>query len=61
MCDKDPIEYEVPLTQLSYSVARLFKAVQEGRYDERSIVGDEVLLMKAALKEVGIELPLDKL
>lgn len=61
MCDKDLTDYEFSLMVLSYSVAKLFKAVQEGKYDTRSIVGDEVLLMKAALKEVGIELPLDKL
>ena len=35
------------------SVRKLWEAIEDGRYDSRSLVGDEVLNMKEALERLG--------
>lgn len=47
----EELRYHNALVAIKVSVDKLFQAIQEGKYDARSIVGDEVLNMVDILEE----------
>lgn len=53
--DIDNIAQKICIRYLSESVAELWDAVADGKYDSRSIVGDTVLDMITELKNLGID------
>ena len=48
---------EIELKHLRASFDRLWSAVQKGQYDSRSILGDELLNMKAAFDTIDRHFP----
>ena len=53
----DCLKYQNTLRCIARSVRELWQAIADGRYSSRSLIGDEVLNIKEALQEAGIELP----
>ncbi|MFX0200513.1 MAG: hypothetical protein ACFFCW_30715 [Candidatus Hodarchaeota archaeon] len=52
-------KYQVAITELRKSFDRLWQAVQDGQFDSRSILGDELLNMKDVFNELDRRQPED--